>query len=269
MIKKIWYQYLGHLPHLHSAFDRKVKNPQATIIFLHGIAASSKTWLPALHAYANIPALQNTRLIAFDWLGFGKSLHANWLKYTFRENIDALHRSLKRLRVRGPIILVGHSMGALIATRYASRYKISHLLLVSPPLILPEEIARVPDKFYLQTFSSVDTFAKTPAGKALSAFADQLSSFQSQYLHTPAFSRSMKNIILNKSNYANLIHLDTPTTIIHGRFDPLVIKANLVQASQHNPHCRLICINARHDISPTKQSQILKILQEVILNETL
>lgn len=236
------------------------------VIFLHGIAASSNTWRTALQRFEVEPDLAQNRLVALDWLGFGKSLHAKWLHYTYQENCEALARTLKHLQIDKPVILVGHSMGGLIAAKFSLMYpeRVRQLVLVSPPLIMPEEIAQIPDKFYLQTYANLQEIAKTPAGKTVAAFANQLTSFESKYLHTPAFERSMKNIILNKHNYDILSSVKVPTAIIHGRFDPLVYKPNLEKVVRHNAHAKLILSMSHHDINPAKSARIIQVLKGVV-----
>ena len=237
-----------------------------TIVFLHGIAASSNTWRDSLKRLEIESSLMGCRLVALDWLGFGRSLHAKWLKYNYSENCVALTRTLEKLQVDAPVILVGHSMGGLIAAKYSLAYprRVRGLVLVSPPLIMPAEIARIPDRFYLKTYAELQEIAKTAGGKAVAAFANQLTSFESKYLHTPAFEHSMKQIILNRHNYDALSSVKVPTVIIHGRFDPLVYKPNLEKVVRHNAHAKLMLSMSHHDINPAKYARILQALKEMV-----
>lgn len=73
--------------------------------------------------------------MTLDLLGFGRSPKPK-MDYTYDDHIEAIRMTLERLDIKTPYILLGHSMGALIALRYATIYgdDISKLLLFNPPL---------------------------------------------------------------------------------------------------------------------------------------
>src|SRR5690606_1764626 len=56
--------------------------------------------------------------------------------FTIEEHVDALANTIDTLALREPFVLVGHSMGSLIATRFAAtdRGRLAKLVLVSPPV---------------------------------------------------------------------------------------------------------------------------------------
>src|SRR5690606_2838570 len=71
----------------------------------------------------------------------------------------ALEATIRSLRLREPFVLVGHSMGALIASRYAARRpkRLKKLVLVAPPVYLPpgaigDPIDRLTMGFYLKAY---------------------------------------------------------------------------------------------------------------------
>ncbi len=251
--------------------DRKVKNPQYTIIFLHGIAATSQTWRPTFNQFIREPELASCRLITLDLLGFGHSLQADWLHYDYPEYRSALHETIKKLRIKTPIILVGHSMGSLIAADYSIHYhgQLAAQILVSPPILLPEELQKMPDKFYKKSYRSLHRIAEEPGVQAIAKFISKVSSFNNKYLNSIAFAYAMENVILDGHVYDNFLKIKTPTTLIHGRFDPLVFKPNLVSAAKANSNLKLFTTNSNHDIDKLKRGRILNILKETIKDETL
>lgn len=90
-------------------------NPRAdTVVLVHGIGeAGARDW------YGVIPALtQRYHVIAFDLPGFASSEHRNQsftpLMYA------AFIQHVVRERLRGPFVLVGHSLGGAVALRYTS-----------------------------------------------------------------------------------------------------------------------------------------------------
>src|SRR5690606_18635077 len=76
------------------------------------------------------------RVISIDLLGFGGSVAPPKTRFTLEDHVDSLSRTLGSLRLRSPFILVGHSMGSLISSRYAATHpwRLSRLVLVSPPI---------------------------------------------------------------------------------------------------------------------------------------
>ena len=93
--------------------------PEAPVVlFLHGITGSRRYWQKKARRLA-----VDYHLILPDLLGFGLSPKPQ-VEYTmdlFRDSVRGLMEEL-RLGDR-PLMLVGHSLGSLIALEYAARYR--------------------------------------------------------------------------------------------------------------------------------------------------
>jgi len=121
-------------PILHVAGD---EGDGPVVVLVHGIASSSVTFQNL------VPLLEPThRVISIDILGFGRSPVPPDADYTIEEHVASLHATLRALKVR-EFVLVGHSLGSLIVSRYAADHPagITRLVLVGPPVYgSPNEI---------------------------------------------------------------------------------------------------------------------------------
>ena len=266
---RVRHRWLHRPIRMKVAISNKVKQPRLTVIFLHGISATSDTWRTTIRQFSANPDLKGVRMIALDLLGFGKSLQANWLDYDYLDYEKALENSLKKLKVTGPVILVGHSMGSLIAAdftvNFQSAFNIVGLILVSPPVLMSEELAKLPDKVYTKSYGSLYKLAKDePAIEVVANFVQRFSSFSSRYIKTPAFERSMDNIILNPNNYKTYTKIKLPTLIIHGHFDPLVMRSNLKKVANVNSNVRFVSVIGHHDVSAQKRNKMLIELKRIM-----
>jgi pimeloyl-ACP methyl ester carboxylesterase len=98
------------------------------VVFEAGVAATSLSWRLVQPAISKI-----TRTISYDRAGLGWS-DATWKSRDIWNLVEELRGLLKSARVHGPVILVAHSYGALIALGYASTYPldVAGVVLVDP-----------------------------------------------------------------------------------------------------------------------------------------
>jgi pimeloyl-ACP methyl ester carboxylesterase len=125
------FEFESQRQRLQMAFmDVPAEGPErGVVLLLHGKNFQSSAW----ETTARRLAQESYRVIAPDQIGFGKSSKPPAYQFTFQalaENTRALLTSLGIARVA----VVGHSMGGMLATRFALMYPevASELVLVNP-----------------------------------------------------------------------------------------------------------------------------------------
>ncbi|MPW35293.1 alpha/beta hydrolase [Vibrio sp. B1Z05] len=92
------------------------------IVFLHGWLDNAASFLPLIEEMQK----QNSamKLVALDLPGHGLSSHARDGFYPFHDYIDTLNQVIIQLKQQCacPVVLVGHSLGALIASCYSAAF---------------------------------------------------------------------------------------------------------------------------------------------------
>lgn len=96
--------------------------------------------------YEHVAAALNARgssVVGPDHVGHGTSEGEPALVEDFESVVDDLHEVVSHARGELPVVMVGHSMGGLIATRYAQRYgaSLSGLVLSGPAVGLSPVLA--------------------------------------------------------------------------------------------------------------------------------
>ncbi len=193
------------------------------VVLIHGIASSSVTFQNVLPLIVD-----HHRAICIDLLGFGGSPIPETGEYTVDEHVAAIHRTIRTLRLRHPFTLVGHSMGALFAPRYASRFprEVGAVVMVSPPIYLsPAELSqpldRIRQDFYLRAYKFVRTNQRFTLRNA--AAVERLLSIPKAMDITERtwvpFVKSLEHAIESQTTISDLAALRVPADIVVGDLD--------------------------------------------------
>ena len=104
------------------------KNGQ-TVVLMHGKNFCAATWGDTISALVS----KGYRVIAPDQVGFCSSTKPSHYQYSFQQLATNTHDLLKSLKITKAVI-VGHSTGGMLATRYSLMYapEVSKLVLVNP-----------------------------------------------------------------------------------------------------------------------------------------
>ncbi len=99
-----------------------------SIVYLHGLSFDRHMWLPAIEHLG-----KNYRCIAVDLPGHGSSSD-RW-NYDLEEIAAELQELVVHLTLDRPVV-VGHALGAILATVYAATYPVALVVNIDQPLYI-------------------------------------------------------------------------------------------------------------------------------------
>src|SRR5476649_1666127 len=104
------------------------KNGQ-TVVLMHGKNFCAATWGDTIKALIG----KGYRVIAPDQIGFCTSTKPGHYQYSFQQLATNTHELLKSMNIKKAVI-VGHSTGGMLATRYSLMFapEVSKLVMVNP-----------------------------------------------------------------------------------------------------------------------------------------
>src|SRR3954471_2827378 len=109
-----------------------IEDPARLVVLVHGYGEH-------IGRYEHVARALNeagSQVIGPDHVGHGRSPGERALVTSFDTVVDDLRRVVTELRGGLPVVMVGHSMGGLIATRYAQRHRqdLAGLVLSGPAI---------------------------------------------------------------------------------------------------------------------------------------
>jgi pimeloyl-ACP methyl ester carboxylesterase len=208
------------------------------VVLLHGIASSPVT-------FQNVfPLIEEShRCIAIDLLGFGGSPAPEDADYSLAEHAAAIARTIRSLRLREPFTVVGHSMGALIGTRYAAHNPrtVSKLVLVSPPIYLaPAEIGDLVERTKLDFYLKAYQYFRENKDFTLrhAQFVERLlpipKAMDINEQNWTAFVKSLQNSIESQTTISDLAAVRAPVEVVYGDLDEFHSEAVLKIVARMN-----------------------------------
>lgn len=234
---------------LHTFHYQKGKRGRPTIVFLHGIGNTGAAWSEVINT---LP--KDLTIYAFDLLGFGQSPRPSWAKYNVRTQARSIVTTLLRKGVIGPVYVVGHSLGALVAIELAQHRPriVSQLLLCSPPLYRSdEEVGRLSrERSLRQLYRFISRHPKEFISIGTSAMKLGIvnPSFTIDEQNVASFMATLETSIVNQKSYQDAQKLTMPTHILVGKLDPVVIIPNLTKLAKQNPHITVTQLTTGHEL---------------------
>lgn len=100
-----------------------------TAVLMHGKNFCAATWQDTIKALSKA----GYRVIAPDQIGFCSSTKPQHYQYSFQQLANNTHALLNNLKI-GKAVIVGHSTGGMLATRYSLMYPqaVERLVMVNP-----------------------------------------------------------------------------------------------------------------------------------------
>lgn len=249
---KLLHQWLSVPYTLHAEIRSQPTSKHApTVLFIHGIGNTGAAWDDVI---AQLPV--DMRLITIDLLGFGQSRRPAWALYNASTQARSIMATFLKLRLRSPVIIVGHSLGALVAVEIAKKYPllVRSLILCSPPFYKVDDAKRklLPssDRMLREMF----TIAKNHPERfmRLSQFAVRLGlvnkSFSLTPDNAPIYMNALEAAIINQTSLRDAKRLSVPIHILYGRLDPVVIVKNLRDLANVSKSITLTGVLAGHEV---------------------
>jgi pimeloyl-ACP methyl ester carboxylesterase len=265
MFDTLLHKYLRLPYRLNVHFDKKAKDPVATIVLLHGLGNSGESWDEVV---SQLPP--NVRVISIDLLGFGASPSPRWLKYNTVIQARSVAATLIRLNITQKMTIVGHSMGSLVAVELTRRYPlfVKSLVLCSPPFynevqrktLLPDPNAVLKKIYRMMQKHPEDVVDIIPLFSRLNIVGK---AFRVTDENVDIYLGALEASIVHQTALRDVKKLQKPIRILHGMFDPVVIKKNLDGIVKTNQNAKLTVVLAGHEMLGAYIPAVVKVIKNL------
>lgn len=233
------------------------------VVLVHGIASTSATFdllVPLLTPYF--------RVVSVNLMGCGNS-PAPDIDYTVDDHVESIRKTLFRKGIFLPFILVGHSMGGIIAARFAARYGnwVKRLVMVGVPIYPPASATLNPlDWAQLGFYTEFYNYLKAnPVFTAQTAKAiNRLSPIKDVIAVTErgweSIRRSMTNVIQGQETLTDLTLVRVPVDLVYGTNDPFLSKKGTTAATRLPNVTAWPVTRADHLVRPSIAKLITRLL---------
>ena len=253
-----WWHDIVHrklrVPYQLSVRYKRMHRPFATTyVLIHGLADTGRLWKPLLD---QLP--EESNYLVVDLLGHGQSKHP-LDEQVYSASAQARHVLATCLRsgLTGPVVLIGHSFGSLVAVEFSHAYRgiVQQAVLVSPPIYRDETSDRrawlQQDKLLRELYrQALKKPGAVVAGYDISSKLGTLGFSQTELTkrNFAGFEGTLRAGIISQSAGRHLRRTIIPTTIIYGMFDPFLVTRNLVTLAKANPQIKLKALPTAHSV---------------------
>jgi pimeloyl-ACP methyl ester carboxylesterase len=193
------------------------------MVLLHGIGSGSPSWAGQFGGLAD-----SYRVIAWDAPGYGGSTALAEAQPLARHYVHVLDQWLDRLEVRDPVV-VGHSLGAIVASAWAAQRAASALVLASPARGYGAAAADVRASKYRERADAVERLGieglaaeRAPRLCAPGAAAEAIERVRAvMALATPGGYTQAAHLLANDDLTAHLRRVAAPIAVLCGEHDTI------------------------------------------------
>jgi len=183
------------------------------VIFLHGWLGSWRLWISPMQ----VISIQ-FRSYALDLWGFGDSAHQKE-GYSIEHHAQMLRQFMDQLGI-GKIALIGHSLGGLVAFRFAARWpeSVDRLMAISTPL----EATAISPRWLNASLPDLVNWLTTRSPEIREALSDALRADPQALaasLQTTSFPRLFNEMLQRR----------IPCLLVYGEEDPAIFAPSLEQ----------------------------------------
>jgi len=176
------------------------------VLFLHGWVGSWRYWVPAMQS-----ASQRYRAYAIDLWGFGDSdKHA--AVYHLDAQVRLLAAFLDEMGIH-KVAIVGHGLGAVVGMLFSLHYPLAvdRLALIA----MPSEMAAIHSRLRTDPLEKLITWLLPPTTSTEAARKEAPKA-------DPAAIATSLSDLENMNLLAEMLNVEVPCLLVHGRNDPLV-----------------------------------------------
>lgn len=259
---------LFRLPYRLNVRHKRIKNPfNTTYLLIHGLADTGEAWKPLLD---RLP--KDSNYVVFDLLGHGLSKRPKSSDFysAYRQAIN-VRFTYASLGLVGPVVLVGHSFGSLVAAEFAYHFfrKTKRLILCAPPVyrdpvagrglrLRQESILREIYRQLVKLPKSVVRMYNVATRLNLLGF----SKVELSEENFTSFEGTLRAGIISQTAGKHLANMQIPTRIIFGIADPFIVAGNLSKLAKINPNITIKTLAGTHAVRESTLKAILSSINE-------
>jgi len=209
----------------------------------------------------------SAKTYTIDLLGFGSAEKPASAQYTYDDHISYIRGQLQKrnlIHPGVPLLIVGHSMGAMIAARYSVDYpdEVSEVVLVNPPLYKNREQA-------WSTLKNTSIIYKTILDSKIRNFIWIILRVAGPFANHTNHSRemSLRNVIIPSLFIEDLARIPHNYTLVVGLRDRAIYLENLGTIVQPRK-MKLIKIASDHHSPRKAPKEIADIVVDKIQAQT-
>jgi len=176
---------------------------------------------------------------------------------------DLIVKKLNELKIKDKIILIGHSMGAMLAVKFVLEYKNKvNKLIISDGLILPHK------KTFFQTAGDIvaDTLYNIFDPNDWKNLILSLYGQAKFFLKNPSNFKYQMDFAMKNSVENDLPKINVPTMIFWGKRDKVISADNAEKIHKKIPKSKLEIFSGNH-LWPLQNPKLLKAKTDQFVNE--